>query len=254
MSREQTTLEIIAPTPEEAIARGLADLGVSQEAVDVEVLDTGSRGLLGIGGRQARVRLTLKEVKPSEIPATNTPKVTEEPSELPSEKAVEVLDEEEVFQVDTAVTVVSELLDRMSIKAKVAGKMLAPVDEKDEKTVKIDITGNDLTVLVAKHAEILNALQYIASLIISREVGHWVPLLVDVQGFRSRRERALRTMAQRVAEQVISTGRKEVLEPMPANERRIVHLELRDHPQVETESVGDEPNRKVTIKPKTQII
>jgi spoIIIJ-associated protein len=253
MSRELTTLEIIAPTPEEAIARGLADLSLSREAVDIEVLDTGSRGLLGIGGRQARVRLTVKQAKPSEIPAANAPKVSEESLEVTLEKAVEVLDEEEAFQVDTAVTVVSELLDRMSIKAKVAGKMLAPVDEKDEKTVKIDITGNDLTILVAKHAEILNALQYIASLIISREVGHWVPLLVDVQGFRSRRERALRTMARRVAEQVISTGRKEVLEPMPANERRIIHLELRDHPQVETESVGDEPNRKVTIKLKSQI-
>lgn len=253
MSREQTTLEIIAPTPEEAIARGLADLGMTREAVDVEVLDNGSRGLLGIGGRQARVRLTVKQDRIQEAQISDAMPLADDQQGMPLERAVEVLGEEEVFEVDTAVTVVSELLERMSIKAKVAGKMLAPVDEKDEKTVKIDITGNDLTVLVAKHAEILNAFQYIASLIISREVGHWVPLLVDVQGFRSRRERALRTMAQRVAEQVISTGRKEVLEPMPANERRIIHLELREHPQVETESVGDEPNRKVTIKPKTQI-
>lgn len=252
MSQEKTTLEIIAPTTEEAIERGLGDLGLPLEAVDLEILDGGSRGLLGLGGRQARVRLTVKSDKIKETPQPVQEVVAPLEFEETETNAavVEHLSEDETFQLDTAITVVRELLDRMGIKARVAGKMLAPVDEKDEKTVKIDVTGNDLTVLVAKHAEILNALQYIASLIIAREVGNWVPLLIDVQGFRDRRERALRTMARRVAEQVISTGRKEVLEPMPANERRIIHLELRDHPQVDTESVGDEPNRKVTIKPK----
>jgi spoIIIJ-associated protein len=93
----------------------------------------------------------------------------------------------------------------------------------------------------------LNALQYITSLILGKELGHWVPLLIDVQGYRLRRERQLRQIARRMAEQTIHTGRRQTLEPMPANERRIIHLELRDHPQVTTESIGEEPNRKVTI-------
>jgi len=74
-----------------------------------------------------------------------------------------------------------------------------------------------------------------------------VPVMIDVQGYRARRERQLRLIARRIAEQAIHTGKRQVLEPMPANERRIIHLELKDHPQVFTESVGDEPNRKVTI-------
>ena len=71
--------------------------------------------------------------------------------------------------------------------------------------------------------------------------------MIDVQGYRARRERQLRQIARRMADQAIHTGRRQVLEPMPANERRLIHLELRDHPEVATESVGDEPNRKVTI-------
>ena len=95
-----------------------------------------------------------------------------------------------------------------------------------------------------------NSLQYITSLIVGREVGHWVPLVIDVQGYRERRERQLRQMATRMAEQVAKTGRRISLEPMSATERRIIHLALRDNSQIMTESIGEEPNRKVVIYPK----
>jgi spoIIIJ-associated protein len=81
-------------------------------------------------------------------------------------------------------------------------------------------------------------------------VAHWAQVIVDVEGYRSRRERQLRQMARRMADQAIKTGRRQVLEPMAASERRIVHLELRDHPNVTTQSIGEEPGRKVTIVPK----
>jgi spoIIIJ-associated protein len=92
-------------------------------------------------------------------------------------------------------------------------------------------------------------LQYITSLVVGRELGRWVPLQVDVQHYRQRREEELRRLARRIADQVINTGRKQTLEPMPSNERRIVHIELRKNPQVETESVGEDPQRKVTVIP-----
>ena len=111
----------------------------------------------------------------------------------------------------------------------------------------VEVQGEDLSILIGRRSETLNALQYITSLILSKEVGRWVPLIIDVQGYRARRERQLRVLARRSAEQVVHTGRKITLEPMPANERRVIHLELRDHPDVTTESVGEEPNRKVTI-------
>jgi len=76
--------------------------------------------------------------------------------------------------------------------------------------------------------------------------------MIDVQGYRKRRDRQLRQLGRRMAEQAVQTGRRQVLEPMPANERRVIHLELRNHPMVTTESMGEEPYRKVTISPKNQ--
>ena len=121
-------------------------------------------------------------------------------------------------------------------------------DDQRVQPVLIDIEGNDLSFLIGRKAETINALQYIASLIVSRELGRWVPLQVDVQHYRQRREDEVRKLARRIADQVVATGRNQSLEPMPPNERRYVHIELRDHDQVVTESVGQDPYRKVTVR------
>jgi spoIIIJ-associated protein len=114
----------------------------------------------------------------------------------------------------------------------------------------VDINGKDLSILIGRHAETLNALQYITGLILGKELGYSIPLILDVENYRKRREQQLRQLARRMADQAIKTGRRQMLEPMPANERRIIHIELRANAQVETESVGEEPRRKVTILPK----
>jgi len=114
----------------------------------------------------------------------------------------------------------------------------------------VDVRGSDLSILIGPRAETLNALQYISGLIVSKEIGRTIPLVVDVEGFRARRIEQLRQLARRMADQAIKTGRRQVLEPMPASERRIIHMELRNHPQVSTESIGEDPRRKVTIIPK----
>lgn len=232
---ERTTLEVIAPTVEDAIAQGLADLGLPQDAVDVEVLDPGSRGLLGIGSRQVRVRLTIKTAGPSQ--------------HAPGVPAPEAAPSEEDPTLDLARRTVIELLDKMRIPAAVEVKY-GSADEEGNLPLQVDIHGNDLGVLIGRRAEILNALQYIVNLIVSKQVEHWVQIVVDVEGYRARRERQLRQMAHRMADQALKTGRRQVLEPMSASERRIIHLELRDHPEVTTQSVGEEPARKVTIVPK----
>ena len=254
MGEEKTTLEIIAPTPEEAIENGLEQLGLSEDMVEVEVLDAGSRGLLGIGGRQARVRLKLrtfesmiddhvpdqKDIDREEVedyePVTNAPEID-----------FAELGEEDQQNLKTVHSVVTELLDRMRMKAEVKVKYVDPLDDKDQRVVMVDIEGKDLSILIGRRSETLNALQYITSLIVNKELGRWVPIQIDVQGYRDRRERQLRQLGRRMAEQAIQSGRKQTLEPMPANERRVIHLELRDHPQVYTESTGEEPYRKVTI-------
>ena len=232
---ERTTLEVIAPTVDEAIAQGLSDLGLPQEAVDVEVLDSGSRGLLGIGGRQARVRLTIKPASGSAPAAAAVA-----PEALPS-SGDEVL--------DLSRRTVVELLDMMKIPTTVEVKY-GEADEEGLRPVHVEVHGNDLGVLIGRRAEILNALQYVVNLIVSKRLSHWVQITIDVEGYRARRERQLRQMAHRMADQALKTGRRQVLEPMSSSERRVIHMELRDHPSVTTQSIGEEPARKVTIIPK----
>ncbi len=248
----QTTLEIIAPSVEEAIKRGLEQLGVSRELVDVEVLDQGSHGFLGLGGRQARVRLVVRgqkdkittdlESKSAEAkPDTEEPK----PEDLILSMAKPVDGDPKVLEL--TVQVVRELLEKMKVHARVTANYVRSSETHGRSVILVQIQGDDLSILIGRRSETLNALQYITSLIVGKEVGEWVPLLIDVQGYRSRRERQLRTIARRMAEQTIQSGRRQVLEPMPPSERRIIHMELHDHPFVMTESVGEEPNRKVTI-------
>ena len=118
------------------------------------------------------------------------------------------------------------------------------------KNIHVDIRGKDLSVLIGRRSETLSAFQYIASLIVGKETQQFVQLVVDVEGYRDRREKQLIQMAKRMADQVAKTGRRQTLEPMPSSERRIIHIALRDHPEVKTESTGEEPYRKVVIMPK----
>ncbi len=248
MEDKKTTLEVIGPSVEDAIESGLDQLGLPRDAVDVEVLDQGQSGFLGIGNRQVRVRLTLihhdveEKASPSPAPKKTAQAVIEDPEDM---------DELEVAKLK-AKDIVEHLLGSMRIQASVAARILEPEDDRDHPMVLIEVTGKDLSILIGRRAETLNSLQYVTSLVLNQQVGHWVPLMIDVQGYRFRRERQLRQLARRLADQVIQTGRKQVLEPMPANERRLIHLELRYHPFVTTESVGEEPNRRTTIilKPK----
>ena len=252
MSSEKTTLEIIAPSVEDAITRGLGQLGLPREAVRVEVLDAGSRGLFGLGGRQARVRLTIlaegSTEEMEEIEEQSEKLIEEAPleSEIQEAEPVEAVGGDE-NAIHIAKEVVSELLEKMKVHAKVTARYVQAQEKEDEPVILVDIQGDDLSILIGRRSETLNALQYITSLIVGKEVGHWVPMMIDVQGYRARRERSLRMLAHKMAEQAMHTGHRQVLEPMPANERRVIHLELRDHPTVMTESVGEEPNRKVTI-------
>ena len=243
MNEQKTTLEIIAPTVDEAVEKGLDQLGLPRDAVSVEVLDEGLGGFLGIGARQVRVRLTLNEHQP-------------EPSEAHAVEIEEALPEKFEDELEEAkergARIVKELFKNMQVSAKVSARILEPEDDKDNPMVLVEVTGKDLSILIGRRAETLNSLQYVTSLILNQQLGKWMPLMIDVQGYRFRRERQLRQLARRLADQVVATGRKQVLEPMPANERRIIHLELRYHPFVTTESVGEEPKRKATIflKPK----
>ena len=277
---ERTTLEIIAPTVEEAIQQGLDQLGLTADAVSVEVLDSGSKGLFGLGGRQVRVRLSVtpppmpdlpasapepkpvsakkaeskpkaKEPKPRTEKKPAAPKAETKPEPRPEPKSApqRPSNVENDAVLNTAEEVISKLIHHMGMTAQVSAHY-DESDPADNRTIQVDVRGEDLSALIGRKAETLASFQHVASLIVGKQTQQWVQVVVDVEGYRARREKQIRQLANRMADQVTKTGRKVTMEPMPSSERRVVHIELRGHPAVKTESTGDEPYRKVVILPK----
>ena len=127
------------------------------------------------------------------------------------------------------------------------------VDSGETSRLNVVGTGDEkeaLGALIGRKGERLSALQHLVNLMLSKQVGSWTRVLVDVEDYRGRRERQLRDLANRAAARVVETGKMLQLEPMPALERRWVHLTLRDHPNVATQSIGEEPNRRVVLVPR----
>lgn len=222
MEGPKTSVEIIAPSVQEAIARGAAELGAEPGELLVEVLDEGGSAMLGLGSRQSRVRLSLLR-----------------------RPAVAFEMDDNSLQATEAV--VRDLLDHMAVRGQIQARWGEPSEPDQEPPLLVDIQGDDLSVLIGQRGETLSALQYITRLIVARELGRATPVVIDVEGYRARREQQLRQLARRMAEQTLEQGKTMTLEPMPAGERRIIHLELRDHDRVYTESVGEGDQRKVTI-------
>ena len=216
------SLEISGKSVEEAIQRALDELSVSREEVKVTVLKEGSHGILGLGAEESRVRVELLMPALKEI-------------EDIAEKAKEVLE---------------TLLAKMEVTASVELQVSPPVEEGEEETggaISFDIKGEDLGILIGRRGQTLACLQYIVRLIVAHQAKTWVSIVIDVEGYKQRRTQALQALAWRLAEQVRTRSVPFTLEPMPAFERRIVHLALADHPDVTTQSIGVGEARKVVI-------
>ncbi len=240
MSAKRTTLEIIAPSIEEAIEEGLAKLGLSEDEVEVEVLDEGTKGLFGLGSRQTRIRLTVAEDDEITVYEAET---GDDDVKIPQTGA----DVEQDHILEIARETVSDLLEMMKVPAEVTASYGEPDDDRSRAPIYVDIHGQDLSILIGRKAETLNALQYISRLIIGKELEQSVHLIVDVEGYRRRRERQIRQLVKRVADQVRATGRSQALEPMVPAERRLAHIELRNDPDLFTQSTGEGNRRKVVI-------
>lgn len=250
MAQVERVVETVGEDVEAAIEEGLARLGVDRDVVEIEVLDDGSRGLFGLGAREARVRLTAK----SETTPQQAPVAWAQPSDLPvAEPAPSVLQEEERVEVEISQGVLLELLALMGMEtAQVDASWAEPAAGEKEPPLVLDVRGPGTDVLIGRRGKTMAALQHITRLVVGREVGSRVHLVIDVNGFKAHREKSLYRLAHRMAEQAMRTDRTVVLEPMPPHERRIIHLALRDHPNVTTESIGERDRRKVTIIPRDQ--
>ena len=207
-------LEISGKSVEQAIKKALDKLDVTRDQVDVIILSEGKPGILGLGAEEARIRV----------------------------RTLVATDSKESALAREAKEVLETLLQMMDISTSVA--------QVDTDPITFDISGDDLGILIGRRGQTLAGLQYIARLIVSHKAGEWLPMVVDVEGYKQRRYQALQALAYRMAERVKAKRTQFALEPMPAYERRIVHLALADHPDVTTHSVGEGEYRKVVIVPK----
>jgi spoIIIJ-associated protein len=221
MANGPKSLEVTGPTVDEAISKGLAELGKRLDEVEIEVISEGKKGWLFFKGEPAKVRITVKEPPSIEEVAKET---------------------------------LANLVEKMGFKAKVVSRIGYDMvgEEGEEPPLVLNLTGYGLGMLVGRKGEILSALQLLTRAIVSRKVSQNANIIVDVENYRARRWKYLSRLALRMAEKVERTHRTVVLEPMPPYERRIIHLALRNHPTVTTKSIGEGEKRRVTIFLKNQ--
>ena len=272
--------EYTAKTVEAAVEEGLRDMGVSRDQIEIEVIQEGSRGILGIGATDAQVRLKPKaesapaEVQPQEESAPAAEIEADEVAEVEEfvetdetvaadEIARDVVDEQLTVEdvegqtefdegeddaelEDLAFDLLSQMLQHLGIGAEIELSWLE--DEEDgDRPLCLNVVGDDLGVLIGRNGETLASIQYLIRLMVNQELHRWKNIVIDVDGYKERRAEQLAQLAQRMAEQVVESGRPASLEPMPANERRLVHIALRNHEHVYTSSTGEDNRRKVQI-------
>lgn len=203
-------LEKTGKTVDEALQAGLAELGLPLERVDVEVLEEASKGLFGLIGG-----------KPARIRITV----------------------KELYAADVARAFLDNVIKAMGIDVTIEMSQ-------QQETISFNIRGENLGMLIGKHGQTLDALQYLTNLAAHRDTVDRARVIIDVEDYRKRRAETLTSLAKRVAAQVKRRGDRVVLEPMTPNERKVIHMALQDDTRISTYSEGEEPYRKVIIAPK----
>lgn len=264
---KQTTQ--IGATSEEAIELALKKLGKTREQVDIQVLQEGKKGFLGIGTRSAHVIVRVKEEpKPVVAPPVeeavesvvlDEPSVTEEPTVV--EDAEPIVELEEVVIPQAPVEEKPKKIDDTPLVKEVTETYLKEVAKamnihdlhvdmhKQGKTLYVELSSKKAALLIGKRGHTLNALQQLTQLVVNKQSQSYITILIDVENYRDRREEALEVLASRMAEKAIRTGKKVTFEPMPSYERKVIHNVLSGRVDIETYSEGAEPNRYLVIQP-----
>ncbi len=257
-ANEQRAVEIAASSVEEAVRLALQQLGRTMDQVEIEVLEDPT--IHDVEEALVRVRpLAPGQTAAAPRPVPAMPAATPVAAVAPVAPRYDDEDEDDSIgnTVDNAALlavaqeITEDLVDLMGLQAAVQ-----PIDpplrqEPDEPpTVGVDIIGGDLGVLIGRRGDMLAQFQYIVTLLVNRRVGGFNRVVVDVGGYKRRREETLVGLAERMAERVAQSGRPLPLEAMPPNERRVIHLALKEHPDVYTESQGDGDGRKIVIYPR----
>jgi len=240
-------VEFIGKTVEDAIGEAERALGTSRDQLTVEIISQGSRGVFGIGAESARIRARPNSpdksvASPSQPAAVSAPD-SEEIEASPAQAPTAVAPSQNGAIAEEAQQVLENLLRSMSVNAEVSIR-------ETEDPIMLAINGRNLGILIGRRGDNLAALQFMVNLILSKNRRQWPRVVIDVENYRARREESLRTLADRIAYRVRQQGRPFTLEAMPASDRRIIHLALRESDDLETYSIGEGPARRVVVAPK----
>ena len=261
------SVEKSAKTVEEAKKAALAELGIGEEEAEVEILEEASKGFLGlIGGHDAKVRVTVKDdaagrqdVKNDEMPMPEVIETSLQVGDLVKKQAKEenfehaerqerprremVSEEEAAAPLEKAEAFLQQIFASMHLEVQIER-------EKSEEAFILNMSGEDLGILIGKHGQTLDSLQYLTNLAANHGLTEKrIHIVLDVEHYRNRREETLRRLASRLADKALRTRQRIMLEPMNRHERKIIHMALQENRRVSTYSAGDEPFRKVVIEP-----
>lgn len=271
------SVEIRARTKEEAIRQALDELGVTRDDVEIEVLEEGRSGVFGVGSQDARVRVTLLEEEFSEdeedesrgnradpvIPSAVEEEDDEEYEEEDLGHAYVPQSSEEKYEAEpggeeqprfreenaeTARATLEQMLDLLEFPNVVTLNRIE--HERTVTNVHLDVAAEDVGLMIGRRGETLANLQFLLNACLTGTLGRSTRVIIDVEHYRDRREQSLRGIAIRAADRVRRERRPQTLAPMPANERRIIHVALQESPYVVTESTGEGAERRVVISPK----
>ncbi|MGB2993853.1 MAG: RNA-binding cell elongation regulator Jag/EloR [Paenisporosarcina sp.] len=243
-------------TTEKAISTALVKLGTTIEQVTVNVLTEGKKGFLGFGSRLAEVQVTVKNEKPDEqvdevvlAEPESAPEPTEEQVEevvaLPQQESI-VLENNESTR-GLAVEETKTYLKQVATDMKIDDLTIHTVQ--DGKYVTLRLESKKAAVLIGKRGQTLNALQQLSQLVANKYSNQFLMIQLDVENYRERRQESLEQLAERMADKAIRTGKKVEFEPMPSYERKVIHHALSRRLDIETVSVGTDPNRYLVIEP-----
>ncbi|HKM99085.1 MAG TPA: RNA-binding cell elongation regulator Jag/EloR [Candidatus Binataceae bacterium] len=260
-------IEISAATVEEAVQRALDQLGAREDDVVIEVLATPRAGVLGLGARQARVRVThragaaatsgmqspplappvkrdhAEPRRPRRAPQASAERATQEVDRAePQGPAREAVDLGQEAQEATGV--LTQILELMGEKAEVV-----TAESDDAESVELEIKGDGSGILIGRHGQTLDALEYIVNRIVARRIREAVPVVLETESYRARRRQQLHRMALSMGERAKRDHDPVMLDPMPPRDRRVVHLALKDDPMLTTRSSGDGFLRSIEIVP-----
>lgn len=258
------SIEKTGKNVDQAITRALIELGASKEEVEIEVIAKGSKGILGIGAKEAKVRVTIKEefeVKEEVKPVVEEARLKVEDAQIQQDKAEEQSVNAEVKDSEDSIIVSPEEIDDVIKRAEAfLNKLLKEMNVEcsidaqiiNNNRINISLQGKNMGIIIGKRGETLDAIQYITNIVANKERTEYIKIMLDTENYRARREETLRKLAFKLSKKAQQTRRPVILEPMNPYDRRIIHSALQDNKYVKTHSEGREPFRKVVITPNYQ--